>query len=120
MAPATWPSAAAPAVLMPSNRREPKWYAPTARATSAVGAPAMPTRNSWPTRWASLIRRKTLTGQGCGGGPPEAAPGGRVRADPELDRLAEGCGVLLADIRAQPEQVKPSDTAPASSARAGW
>ena len=80
----------------------------------------MPTRNSWPTRWASLIRRKTLTGQGCGGGPPEAAPGGRVRADPELDRLAEGCGVLLADIRAQPEQVKPSDTAPASSARAGW
>ncbi len=52
-------SAAAPAVLVPCHNREPKWYVRTAWATSAAGAPAIPTRNSWPTRWASLIRAKT-------------------------------------------------------------
>jgi hypothetical protein len=47
-------------------------------------------------------------------------PGARLRADPELTALAERCGALLPDTSPHAEQVKPSDTAPASSARADW
>src|SRR5580693_317153 len=52
-----------PAVVSVPKSREPKWYVVTAWATSAIGFPAIPTRNSWPTRWASVIREKIRLGQ---------------------------------------------------------
>jgi hypothetical protein len=84
----------------------------------------MPTRNIWPTRWASLIRDMTCATQEAPAGAADAADAeegaaGRSRADPGLTTLAEYCGPLLPGPRPHPEQINPSATTPASSARAG-
>src|SRR5690348_970439 len=77
----------------------------------------MPTRNSWPTRWARVIRAKTRAGQEAGcrcragpgfgvfgaaelGTPPPAAGPGPVAADE-----AEG-----PEARPHPEHVRASAT----------
>src|SRR5580658_10831269 len=82
----------------------------------------MPTKNSWPTRWASVIPEKTCSGQEAGAEDADAADAadGRWRLDAGLTRLATGCGALPPDASPHPELAKPTDTAPASSAQADW
>jgi hypothetical protein len=76
----------------------------------------MPTRKSWPTRWATVIRAKTLAGQegGCRDGaglaafvpgtpPPAAGPGAEVLEGADGSEGLEG-----PEARPHPEHARTS------------